>query len=129
MYLGGRSLPNAPPPNPRRQIPRLVTCDTCWEVIPPLHHRCKNITWPQTSFAGDNNIPEILMVERGNKLNWTWMCPSLSTRITPYIVEPAATYHESHPAYVVMFISVLLTAKCGRIAVGFTVDILCIDSW
>ena len=69
---------------------------------PPPTHRCKNITWPQTSFAGGNNIPEILMVERENKLNWTWMCPSRSTRITPYIVEPAATYQEGHPAYVVI---------------------------
>ena len=36
-----------------------VTCDACWEANPPVNrmtHRCKNITFPQTSFAGGKNF-------------------------------------------------------------------------
>ena len=37
-----------------------VTCDACWEANPtPMNrmtHRCKNITLPQTSFAGGNQF-------------------------------------------------------------------------
>ena len=63
-------LPDADPvrcrPPPPRQIPKMqtppdgdppgyVTCDACWEatlLVNRMTHRCKNITLPQTSFAG-----------------------------------------------------------------------------
>ena len=40
--------------------PGHVTCDACWGAKPPcpvnrMTHRCKNITLPQTSFAGSIN--------------------------------------------------------------------------
>ena len=34
-----------------------VTCDACWDTPPHMDrmtHMCKNITFPQTSFAGGN---------------------------------------------------------------------------
>ena len=37
--------------------PGLVTWDACWEATPFVNgmiHRCKNITLPQTSYAGGN---------------------------------------------------------------------------
>ena len=40
-----------------------VTCDACWEAKPPVNkmtHTCKNITLPQTSFAGGKIIIIIL---------------------------------------------------------------------
>ena len=58
-------LPN--PPAPRRQTPPdvdplviHVTCDACWEAR--TTHRCKNITLPQTSFAGGKirQVPKLL---------------------------------------------------------------------
>ena len=48
--LGCRSPLDADPPGH-------VTCDACWEAAPLVNrmiHRCKNITLPQTLFAGGN---------------------------------------------------------------------------
>ena len=40
--------------------PPLETCKACWDTTPPpvnrMSDRCKNITLPQTSFAGGNNV-------------------------------------------------------------------------
>ena len=46
------------------------------------------------------------------------------TIFIPLFLNLQLPNHESHPAYVVMFISVLLTAECGCSTVGFTVDIM-----
>ena len=59
---GGRGLPKPPdadPFPPGCRPPGHVTCDACWGAIPPSVDRttdmCKNITLPQTSFAGGKN--------------------------------------------------------------------------
>ena len=48
--------------------PGHVTCNTCWEVNPhPVNRmtdRCKNITSPQTSFAGGNNTLFVFIMSR-----------------------------------------------------------------
>ena len=50
---------------PQTETPWTETPPVMWPVVragtghPPVNrmtHRCKNITWPQTSFAGGNNV-------------------------------------------------------------------------
>ena len=54
---GGGGLPN--PSSLDADPPGHVTCDACWEANSPAVDRmtdtCKNITLPQTSFAGGND--------------------------------------------------------------------------
>ena len=54
---GCRLPPEADPPEACH-----VTCDACCEANPPVNRmtdRCKNITLPQTLFAGDNKTAYI----------------------------------------------------------------------
>ena len=52
---GGVSPPGIPPEQTPCKACWDTTCNACWDSTPPVNrmtNRCKNITLPQTSFAG-----------------------------------------------------------------------------
>ena len=105
---GGSAQPpywmqTSPPPDadhPLMQTPGHVTCFACWEATPPapvnrMTHRCKNITLPQTSFAGSKYI---LMYENWER--WKTAKIDLQNCIINSCVHVKIHMHQYHTQYV-----------------------------
>ena len=63
-----QTLPDPDPPDP--DFPGHVTCDAFWEANPTVNrmtHRCKNITFPQTSFAGGNESLDVRHIVKSSQ--------------------------------------------------------------
>ena len=81
-HLPGADPPRSRPPSPSEQTPHCkacwdTTCNACWDATPLVNRmtdRCKNITLPQTSFAGGKNS----IVEHTKRQSWHDIYPNIT---------------------------------------------------